>query len=160
MFQYGCVWCEGECLCCVIWEVCGEVEVVVIQCLVFFIYLVELLIGFVDGGICVIIRGFNLGQYVQDVLGMVMVVGVFCVVVVQEYEVFSSFVCIIGVSGEEVVGVVVVEVLGRGCGVLEYDFVYQDLKVYFIFLICGFRVGGIYFILNGFKFLIGWLEDI
>ncbi|PNJ31953.1 PLXNB1 isoform 6 [Pongo abelii] len=81
--------------------------------------------GLHDGGTRVTIRGSNLGQHVQDVLGMVTVAGVPCAVDAQEYEVSSSLVCITGASGEEVAGAAAVEVPGRGRGVSEHDFAYQ-----------------------------------
>ncbi|PNI80857.1 PLXNB1 isoform 5 [Pan troglodytes] len=121
---------------------------------------VEPLTGPVDGGTRVTIRGSNLGQHVQDVLGMVTVAGVPCAVDAQEYEVSSSLVCITGASGEEVAGATAVEVPGRGRGVSEHDFAYQDPKVHSIFPARGPRAGGTRLTLNGSKLLTGRLEDI
>ncbi|XP_055238291.2 plexin-B1 isoform X3 [Gorilla gorilla gorilla] len=89
MPQYGCVWCEGERPRCVTREACGEAEAVATQCPAPLIHSVEPLTGPVDGGTRVTIRGSNLGQHVQDVLGMVTVAGVPCAVDAQEYEVSS-----------------------------------------------------------------------
>lgn len=160
MPQYGCVWCEGERPRCVTREACGEAEAVATQCPAPLIHSVEPLTGPVDGGTRVTIRGSNLGQHVQDVLGMVTVAGVPCAVVAQEYEVSSSLVCITGASGEEVAGAAAVEVLGRGRGVSEHDFAYQDPKVHSIFPTRGPRAGGTHLTLNGSKLLTGRLEDI
>ncbi|KAL4673760.1 hypothetical protein H8959_017694 [Pygathrix nigripes] len=160
MPQYGCVWCEGERPRCVTREACGEAEAVATQCPAPLIHSVEPLTGPVDGGTRVTIRGSNLGQHVQDVLGMVTVAGVPCAVVAQEYEVSSSLVCITGASGEEVAGAAAVEVLGRGRGVSEHDFAYQDPKVHSIFPARGPRAGGTHLTLNGSKLLTGRLEDI
>ncbi|KAL0599833.1 Plexin-B1 [Plecturocebus cupreus] len=162
MPQYGCVWCEGERPRCVTQEACGEAEAeaVATQCPAPLIHSVEPLTGPVDGGTRVTIRGSNLGQHVQDVLGMVTVAGVPCAVDTQEYEVSSSLVCITGASGEEVAGAAAVEVLGRGRGVSEQDFAYQDPKVHSIFPARGPRAGGTCLTLNGSKLLTGRLEDI
>lgn len=141
-------------------EACGEAEAVATQCPAPLIHSVEPLTGPVDGGTRVTIRGSNLGQHVQDVLGMVTVAGVPCAVVAQEYEVSSSLVCITGASGEEVAGAAAVEVLGRGRGVSEHDFAYQDPKVHSIFPTRGPRAGGTHLTLNGSKLLTGRLEDI
>ncbi|XP_035131256.1 plexin-B1 isoform X1 [Callithrix jacchus] len=162
MPQYGCVWCEGEHPRCVTREACGEAETeaVATQCPAPLIHSVEPLTGPVDGGTRVTIRGSNLGQHVQDVLGMVTVAGVPCAVDTQEYEVSSSLVCITGASGEEVAGAAAVEVPGRGRGVSEHDFAYQDPKVHSIFPARGPRAGGTCLTLNGSKLLTGRLEDI
>uniref|UniRef100_A0A2R9BNG0 Plexin-B1 n=1 Tax=Pan paniscus TaxID=9597 RepID=A0A2R9BNG0_PANPA len=160
MPQYGCVWCEGERPRCVTREACGEAEAVATQCPAPLIHSVEPLTGPVDGGTRVTIRGSNLGQHVQDVLGMVTVAGVPCAVDAQEYEVSSSLVCITGASGEEVAGATAVEVPGRGRGVSEHDFAYQDPKVHSIFPARGPRAGGTRLTLNGSKLLTGRLEDI
>ncbi|PNJ31952.1 PLXNB1 isoform 4 [Pongo abelii] len=160
MPQYGCVWCEGEHPRCVTREACGEAEAVATQCPAPLIHSVEPLTGPIDGGTRVTIRGSNLGQHVQDVLGMVTVAGVPCAVDAQEYEVSSSLVCITGASGEEVAGAAAVEVPGRGRGVSEHDFAYQDPKVHSIFPARGPRAGGTRLTLNGSKLLTGRLEDI
>ncbi|XP_032145583.1 plexin-B1 isoform X2 [Sapajus apella] len=162
MPQYGCVWCEGERPRCVTREACGEAEAeaVATQCPAPLIHSVEPLTGPVDGGTRVTIRGSNLGQHVQDVLGMVTVAGVPCAVDTQQYEVSSSLVCITGASGEEVAGATAVEVPGRGRGVSEHDFAYQDPKVHSIFPARGPRAGGTCLTLNGSKLLTGRLEDI
>nr|XP_012323057.1 plexin-B1 isoform X2 [Aotus nancymaae] len=162
MPQYGCVWCEGERPRCVTREACGEAEAeaVATQCPAPLIHSVEPLTGPVDGGTRVTIRGSNLGQHVQDVLGMVTVAGVPCAVDTQEYEVSSSLVCITGASGEEVAGAAAVEVPGRGRGISEHDFAYQDPKVHSIFPARGPRAGGTCLTLNGSKLLTGRLEDI
>uniref|UniRef100_A0A2K6SL59 Plexin-B1 n=1 Tax=Saimiri boliviensis boliviensis TaxID=39432 RepID=A0A2K6SL59_SAIBB len=162
MPQYGCVWCEGERPRCVTREACGEAEAeaVATQCPAPLIHSVEPLTGPVDGGTRVTIRGSNLGQHVQDVLGMVTVAGVPCAVDTQEYEVSSSLVCITGASGEEVAGAAAVEVPGRGRGFSEHDFAYQDPKVHSIFPARGPRAGGTCLTLNGSKLLTGRLEDI
>ncbi|XP_033615667.1 plexin-B1 [Fukomys damarensis] len=160
MPQYGCVWCEEEHPRCVAKEACGKSDAVATQCPAPLISSVEPLTGPVDGGTRVTIRGSNLGQHVQDVLDMVRVAGVPCAVDAQDYEVSSSLVCITGASGEEVTGAVVVEVLGRGRGVSELNFVYQDPKVHSIFPVQGPRAGGTCLTLRGSKLLTGRLEDI
>nr|XP_058932952.1 plexin-B1 isoform X1 [Kogia breviceps] len=160
MPQYGCVWCKGEHPRCVAREACGEAEAVVTQCPAPLIHSVEPLTGPVDGGTHVTIRGSNLGQHVQDVQDTVWVAGVPCAVDAQEYEVSSSLVCITGASGEEVAGAVTVEVPGRGRGVSEHDFAYQDPKVHSIFPARGPRAGGTSLTLHGSKLLTGRLEDI
>ncbi|XP_007953477.1 plexin-B1 [Orycteropus afer afer] len=158
MPQYGCVWCEGEHPRCMAQEAC--VESVATQCPAPLIHSVEPLTGPVDGGTRVTIRGSNLGQHVQDVQDTVRVAGVPCTVDTQEYEISSSLVCITGLSGEEVSGPVMVEVPGRGHGVSERDFAYQDPEVYSIFPTRGPRAGGTYLTLHGSKLLTGRLEDI
>ncbi|XP_061052682.1 plexin-B1 isoform X6 [Eubalaena glacialis] len=160
MPQYGCVWCKGEHPRCVAREACGEAEAVVTQCPAPLIHSVEPLTGPVDGGTRVTIRGSNLGQHVQDVQDTVGVAGVPCAVDAQEYEVSSSLVCITGASGEEVAGAVTVEVPGRGHGVSEHDFAYQDPKVHSVFPARGPRAGGTSLTLHGSKLLTGRLEDI
>ncbi|KAM9185721.1 plexin-B1 isoform 2-T2 [Dugong dugon] len=160
MPQYGCVWCEGERPRCVAREACGEAGAVATQCPAPFIHSVEPLTGPVDGGTRVTIRGSNLGQHVQDVQDTVRVAGVPCAVDIQEYEVSSSLVCITGLSGEEVKGPATVEVPGRGHGVSELDFAYQDPEVYSIFPARGPRAGGTCLTLHGSKLLTGRLEDI
>ncbi|XP_068414092.1 plexin-B1 isoform X5 [Eschrichtius robustus] len=160
MPQYGCVWCKGEHPRCVAREACGEAEAVVTQCPAPLIHSVEPLTGPVDGGTRVTIRGSNLGQHVQDVQDTVRVAGVPCAVDAQEYEVSSSLVCITGASGEEVAGAVTVEVPGRGHGVSEHDFAYQDPKVHSVFPARGPRAGGTSLTLHGSKLLTGRLEDI
>lgn len=121
---------------------------------------VEPLTGPIDGGTRVTIRGSNLGQHVQDVQDTVRVAGVPCAVDVQEYKVSSSLVCITEASEEEVAGVVTVEVPGRGRGVSEHDFAYQDPKVHSIFPARGPRAGGTSLTIHGSKLLTGRLEDI
>lgn len=160
MPQYDCVWCEGEHPRCVAREACNEAETVATQCPAPLIHSVEPLTGPIDGGTRVTIRGSNLGQHVQDVLGMVRVAGVPCAVDVGEYDVSSSLVCITGSSGEEVTGAVAVEVPGRGHGVSEFSFAYQDPKVLSIFPVHGPRAGGTHLTLHGSKLLTGRLEDI
>ncbi|KAM4863155.1 plexin-B1 [Urocitellus parryii] len=160
MPQYGCVWCDGEYPRCVAQEACGKAEAVATQCPAPLIHSVEPLTGPIDGGTRVTIRGSNLGQHVQDVLGMVMVAGVPCAVDAQEYEVSSSLVCITGASGEEVVGAAAVEVPGRGRSISELNFAYQDPKVHSIFPARGPRAGGTRLTLHGSKLLTGRLEDI
>ncbi|XP_004676267.1 PREDICTED: plexin-B1 isoform X2 [Condylura cristata] len=160
MPQYGCVWCKGELPRCVAHEACGEAEAVATQCPAPFIHLVEPLTGPIDGGTRVTIRGSNLGQHVQDVQDTVRVAGVPCAVDAQEYEVSSSLVCITEASGEEVAGTVTVEVPGRGRGISERDFAYQDPKVQSIFPSRGPRAGGTLLTLRGSKLLTGRLEDI
>ncbi|GAB5568031.1 plexin-B3 isoform X2 [Prionailurus iriomotensis] len=160
MPQYGCVWCKGEHPRCVAQEACGETEAVATRCPAPLIYSVEPLTGPVDGGTRVTIRGSNLGQHVQDVQDTVRVAGVPCAVDAQEYEVSSSFVCITEASGEEVAGAVTVEVPGRGHGVSEHDFAYQDPKVHSVFPTRGPRAGGTRLTLRGSKLLTGRLEDI
>eukprot|EP00070_Physeter_catodon_P034326 XP_028341220.1 plexin-B1 isoform X11 [Physeter catodon] len=160
MPQYGCVWCKGEHPRCVAREACGEAEAVVTQCPAPLIHSVEPLTGPVDGGTRVTIRGSNLGQHVQDVQDTVRVAGVPCAVDAQEYKVSSSLVCITGASGEEVAGAVTVEVSGRGRGVSEHDFAYQDPKVHSVFPARGPRAGGTSLTLHGSKLLTGRLEDI
>nr|XP_021519155.1 plexin-B1 isoform X2 [Meriones unguiculatus] len=160
MPQYGCVWCDGEHPRCVAREACNEAETVAIQCPAPLIHSVEPLTGPVDGGTRVTIRGSNLGQHVQDVLGTVRVAGVPCAVVTGEYEVSSSLVCITGTSREEVSGAVAVEVPGRGHGVSAFNFAYQDPKVHSIFPARGPRAGGTRLTLHGSKLLTGRLEDI
>ncbi|KAF6313315.1 plexin B1 [Rhinolophus ferrumequinum] len=158
--QYDCVWCKGEHSRCVAREACGNADAVATQCPAPLIHSVEPLTGPVDGGTRVTIRGSNLGQHVQDVQDMVRVAGVPCVVDAQVYEVSSSLVCITEASGEEVAGTVTVEVPGRGRGVSEYNFAYQDPKVYSIFPTRGPRAGGTCLTLHGSKLLTGQLEDI
>uniref|UniRef100_A0A8D0XQL9 Plexin-B1 n=1 Tax=Sus scrofa TaxID=9823 RepID=A0A8D0XQL9_PIG len=158
--QYGCVWCKGERPQCVAQEACGEAEAVVTQCPAPLIHSVEPLTGPIDGGTRVTIRGSNLGQHVQDVQDTVRVAGVPCAVDVQEYKVSSSLVCITEASEEEVAGVVTVEVPGRGRGVSEHDFAYQDPKVHSIFPARGPRAGGTSLTIHGSKLLTGRLEDI
>ncbi|XP_035935149.2 plexin-B1 [Halichoerus grypus] len=158
--QYGCVWCKGEHPRCVAQEACGETEAVATQCPAPLIHSVQPLTGPVDGGTRVTIRGSNLGQHVQDVQDTVRVAGVPCAVDAQEYEVSSSFVCITEASGGEVAGTVTVEVPGRGHGVSEHDFAYQDPKVHSIFPTRGPRAGGTRLTLHGSKLLTGRLEDI
>lgn len=158
--QYDCVWCEGEHPRCVAREACNEAETVATQCPAPLIHSVEPLTGPIDGGTRVTIRGSNLGQHVQDVLGTVRVAGVPCAVDVGEYDVSSSLVCITGSSGEEVTGAVAVEVPGRGHGVSEFSFAYQDPKVLSIFPAHGPRAGGTHLTLHGSKLLTGRLEDI
>ncbi|XP_072797302.1 plexin-B1 isoform X1 [Vicugna pacos] len=160
MPQYGCVWCKGERPRCVAREACGKAEAVVSQCPAPLIHSVEPLTGPIDGGTRVTIRGSNLGQHVQDVQDTVRVAGVPCVVDPQEYEVSSSLVCITKASREEVAGSVTVEVPGRGRGVSEHDFAYQDPKVHSIFPARGPRAGGTSLTLHGSKLLTGRLEDI
>ncbi|MBZ3877344.1 Plexin-B1 [Sciurus carolinensis] len=160
MPQYGCVWCEGEYPRCVTQEACGKAEAVATQCPAPLIHSVEPLTGPIDGGTRVTIRGSNLGQHVQDVLGMVTVAGVLCAVDAQEYEVSSSLVCITGASGEEVAGAATVEVPGRGRSISELNFAYQDPKVHSIFPARGPRAGGTRLTLHGSKLLTGRLEDI
>uniref|UniRef100_A0A8C9MAD2 Plexin-B1 n=1 Tax=Panthera tigris altaica TaxID=74533 RepID=A0A8C9MAD2_PANTA len=151
---------QGEHPRCVAQEACGETEAVATQCPAPLIYSVEPLTGPVDGGTRVTIRGSNLGQHVQDVQDTVRVAGVPCAVDAQVYEVSSSFVCITEASGEEVAGAVTVEVPGRGHGVSEHDFVYQDPKVHSVFPTRGPRAGGTRLTLHGSKLLTGRLEDI
>lgn len=158
--QYNCVWCKGEHSRCVAREACGNTDAVATQCPAPLIHSVEPLTGPVDGGTRVTIRGSNLGQHVQDVQDMVRVAGVPCVVDAQVYEVSSSLVCITEASGEEVAGTVTVEVPGRGRGVSDYSFAYQDPKVYSIFPTRGPRAGGTCLTLHGSKLLTGRLEDI
>ncbi|MEJ1285834.1 hypothetical protein NN561_016831 [Cricetulus griseus] len=158
--QYGCVWCEGEHPRCVAREACHEAETVATQCPAPLIHSVEPLTGPIDGGTRVTIRGSNLGQHVQDVLGMVRVAGVPCAVDAGEYEVSSSLVCITGTTGEEVTGAVAVEVPGRGHSVSEFNFAYQDPKVHSIFPDRGPRAGGTRLTLHGSKLLTGRLEDV
>ncbi|KAI5768807.1 PLXNB1 [Gulo gulo luscus] len=158
--QYGCVWCKGERPRCVAQEACGETEAVATQCPAPLIHLVEPLTGPVDGGTRVTIRGSNLGQHVQDVQDTVRVAGVPCAVDVLEYEVSSSFVCVTEASGGEVAGTVTVEVPGRGRGISEHNFAYQDPKVYSIFPTRGPRAGGTHLTLHGSKLLTGRLEDL
>ncbi|KAM6169751.1 plexin-B1 [Rhynchocyon petersi] len=158
--QYGCVWCEGEHSRCVVREACGEAKAVATQCPAPLIHSVEPLTGPVDGGTRVTIRGSNLGQHVQDVQDTVKVSGVPCAVDIQEYEVSSSLVCITGLSEEEVSGPAMVEVPGRGRGVSERDFTYQDPGVHSIFPVRGPRAGGTRLTLQGTKLLTGRLEDI
>ncbi|XP_027625116.1 plexin-B1 [Tupaia chinensis] len=158
--QYGCVWCEGERARCVAREACGKAEAVAAQCPAPLIHSVEPVTGPVDGGTRVTIRGSNLGQRVQDVLHTVRVAGVPCAVDTQQYEVSSSLVCITGASREEVAGDVVVEVPGRGRGISEHDFAYQDPKVLSVFPARGPRAGGTRLTLHGSKLLTGRLEDI
>ncbi|XP_042092202.1 plexin-B1 isoform X1 [Ovis aries] len=158
--QYGCVWCKGERPQCMAREACGEAEAVVTQCPAPVIHSVEPLTGPVDGGTRVTIRGSNLGQHVQDVQDTVRVAGVPCAVDAQDYEVSSSLVCITGASREEVAGAVTVEVPGRGRGVSEHDFAYQDPKVQSVFPARGPRAGGTSLTLHGSKLLTGRLEDI
>ncbi|XP_059016783.1 plexin-B1 isoform X2 [Mustela lutreola] len=158
--QYGCVWCKGERPRCVAQEACGETEAVAAQCPAPLIHSVEPLTGPVDGGTRVTIRGSNLGQHVQDVQNTVRVAGVPCAVDVLEYEVSSSFVCVTEASGGEVAGTVTVEVPGRGRGISEHDFAYQDPKVYSIFPTRGPRAGGTHLTLHGSKLLTGRLEDL
>ncbi|XP_006873702.1 PREDICTED: plexin-B1 [Chrysochloris asiatica] len=158
--QYDCVWCEGVQPRCVAQEACGQAEAVATQCPAPVIHSVEPLTGPVDGGTRVTIRGSNLGQHVQDVQDTVTVAGVPCAVDTQEYEVSSSLVCIIGVSREEVSGPAMVAVLGRGHGISERDFTYQDPEVYSIFPSRGPRAGGTQLTLRGSKLLTGSLEDI
>nr|CAI9700090.1 unnamed protein product [Rangifer tarandus platyrhynchus] len=158
--QYGCVWCKGERPQCMAREACGKAEAVVTQCPAPVIHSVEPLTGPVDGGTRVTIRGSNLGQHVLDVQDTVRVAGVPCAVDAQEYEVSSSLVCITGASREEVAGAVTVEVSGRGRGVSEHDFAYQDPKVQSVFPARGPRAGGTSLTLHGSKLLTGRLEDI
>ncbi|XP_022353448.1 LOW QUALITY PROTEIN: plexin-B1 [Enhydra lutris kenyoni] len=158
--QYGCVWCKGERPRCVAQEACGETEAVATQCPAPLIHSVEPLTGPVDGGTRVTIRGSNLGQHVQDVQDTVRVAGVPCAVDVLEYEVSSSFVCVTEASGGEVAGTVTVEVPGRGRGISEHNFAYQDPKVYSIFPTRGPRAGGTHLTLHGSKLLTGRLEDL
>nr|XP_055199274.1 plexin-B1 isoform X2 [Nyctereutes procyonoides] len=160
MPQYGCVWCKGEHPRCMAQEACGETEAVATQCPAPLIHSVEPLTGPVDGGTRVTIRGSNLGQHVQDVQDTVRVAGVPCAVDAQEYEISSSFVCITEASDGEVAGAVTVEVPGRGRGVSEHDFAYQDPKVHSIFPTRGPRAGGTHLTLHGSKLLTGQLEDI
>ncbi|XP_007533648.1 plexin-B1 isoform X1 [Erinaceus europaeus] len=158
--QYGCVWCKEQHPRCVAREACGKAEAVATQCPAPLIHTVEPLTGPVDGGTRVTIRGSNLGQHVQDVQHTVQVAGVPCAVDVQEYEVSSRLVCITEASGGEVAGTVTVEVRGRGRGVSEHDFAYQDPKVQSIFPARGPRAGGTRVTLLGSKLLTGRLEDI
>uniref|UniRef100_A0A5F9CKA1 Plexin-B1 n=1 Tax=Oryctolagus cuniculus TaxID=9986 RepID=A0A5F9CKA1_RABIT len=158
--QYGCVWCEGEHPRCVAREACGEAEAVATQCPAPLIRSVEPLTGPVDGGTRVTIRGSNLGQQVQDVLHTVSVAGVPCAVDAQQYEVSSSLVCVTGASGEEVTGPATVEVQGRGRGVSDVAFAYQDPQVRSIFPTHGPRAGGTRLTLRGSNLLTGRLEDI
>ncbi|XP_004581491.2 plexin-B1 [Ochotona princeps] len=158
--QYGCVWCEGARPRCVAREACREAEAVATQCPAPLIHSVEPLTGPVDGGTRVTIRGSNLGQQVQDILHTVWVAGVPCAVDAQEYEVSSSLVCITGASGQEVTGTATVEVLGRGRGVSDLTFAYQDPQVHSIFPAHGPRAGGTHLTLRGSKLLTGRLEDI
>ncbi|XP_036074866.1 plexin-B1 isoform X2 [Rousettus aegyptiacus] len=160
MPQYGCVWCQGERSRCVAREACGKADTVATQCPAPLIDLVAPLTGPVDGGTRVTVRGSNLGRHVQDVQDTVRVAGVPCVVDAQEYEVSSSLVCITEASGEEVAGAVTVEVAGRGRGISEHDFAYQDPKVHSIFPSRGPRAGGTHLTLHGSKLLTGRLEDI
>ncbi|XP_075403398.1 plexin-B1 [Tenrec ecaudatus] len=158
--QYGCVWCEGEHAHCVAQEACGKAGAVATQCPAPLIHSVEPLTGPVDGGTRVTIRGSNLGQHVRDVQDTVRVAGVPCAVDTQEYEVSSSLVCTTGRSPEEVSGPVMVEVLGRGHGVSERDFAYQDPEVYSIFPVRGPKAGGTHLTLQGSKLLTGRPQDI
>ncbi|XP_055985797.1 plexin-B1 isoform X2 [Sorex fumeus] len=160
MPQYGCVWCNGPHPQCVAREACGEAESVITQCPAPLIHMVEPLTGPVDGGTRVTIRGSNLGQHVHDVQDTVRVAGVPCAVSAQEYEVSSSLVCITEASAEEVAGTVTVEVPGRGRGVSEHSFAYQDPKVQSIFPARGPRAGGTRITLHGSKLLTGRPEDI
>ncbi|XP_053525163.1 plexin-B1 isoform X4 [Artibeus jamaicensis] len=160
MPQYGCVWCQGERSHCVAREACGGAEAVATQCPAPLIHSVEPLTGPVDGGTRVTIRGSNLGQHVQDVQDTVRVAGVPCAVDAQEYEVSSSLVCVTEASGKEVAGAVTVEVPGRGRGISELNFAYQDPKVHSIFPVRGPRAGGTRLTLHGSKLLTGRLEDI
>ncbi|XP_004704039.1 plexin-B1 [Echinops telfairi] len=158
--QYGCVWCEGEHAHCMAQEACGEAGAVATQCPAPLIHSVEPLTGPVDGGTRITIRGSNLGQHVRDVQDTVRVAGVPCAVVTQEYEVSSSLVCTTGQSPEEVSGPVMVEVLGRGHGVSEHDFAYQDPEVYSIIPVRGPKAGGTHLTLQGSKLLTGRPQDI
>uniref|UniRef100_A0A8C4LSN1 Plexin B1 n=1 Tax=Equus asinus asinus TaxID=83772 RepID=A0A8C4LSN1_EQUAS len=160
MPQYGCVWCKGERPRCVAQEACAEAEAVATQCPAPLIHSVEPLTGPIDGGTRVTIRGSNLGQHLQDVQDTVRVAGIPCAVDAREYEVSSSLVCITEASGEEVADAVTVEVLGRGRGISEHDFAYQDPKVHSIFPARGPRAGGTRLTLHGSKLLTGRLEDI
>ncbi|XP_058144446.1 plexin-B1 isoform X2 [Dasypus novemcinctus] len=158
--QYSCVWCEGEHPRCVAREACGAAEAVATQCPAPLIHSVEPLTGPVDGHTRITIRGSNLGQHVQDVLDTVRVAGVPCAVDAQEYEVSSSLVCISGASREETTGPATVEVPGRGRGVSERDFAYQDPQVHSIFPARGPRAGGTCLTLRGSKLLTGRQQDI
>ncbi|XP_076985529.1 plexin-B1 [Tamandua tetradactyla] len=158
--QYDCVWCEGEHPRCVAQEACGKAEAVATQCPAPLIHSVEPLTGPVDGQTRITIRGSNLGQHVQDVVDTVTVAGVPCTVDAQEYEVSSSLVCITGASREEMAGPATVEVLGRGRGISENDFAYQDPEVHSIFPARGPRAGGTSLTLRGSKLLTGRQEDI
>uniref|UniRef100_A0A3Q2I4A3 Plexin-B1 n=1 Tax=Equus caballus TaxID=9796 RepID=A0A3Q2I4A3_HORSE len=160
MPQYGCVWCKGERPRCVAQEACAEAEAVATKCPAPLIHSVEPLTGPIDGGTRVTIRGSNLGQHVQDVQDTVRVAGIPCAVDAREYEVSSSLVCITEASGEEVADAVTVEVPGRGRGISEHDFAYQDPKVHSIFPARGPRAGGTRLTLHGSKLLTGRLEDI
>lgn len=158
--QYDCVWCKGVHPRCEAREACGEAESVATQCPAPLIHMVEPLTGPVDGGTRVTIRGSNLGQHVHDVQDTVRVAGVPCAVSAQEYEVSSSLVCITEATMEEVAGTVTVEVPGRGRGVSEHSFSYQDPKVQSIFPARGPRAGGTRLTLHGSKLLTGRPEDI
>ncbi|XP_037706109.1 plexin-B1 [Choloepus didactylus] len=160
MPQYGCVWCEGERPRCMAQEACGKAAAVATQCPAPLIHSVEPLTGPVDGRTRITIRGSNLGQHVQDVLDTVRVAGVPCAVDAQEYEVSSSLVCITGASREETAGPATVEVPGRGRGVSENHFAYQDPEVNSIFPTRGPRAGGTSLTLRGSKLLTGRQEDI
>ncbi|XP_054585691.1 plexin-B1 [Eptesicus fuscus] len=158
--QYGCVWCQAERPRCVAREACGAAEAVATQCPAPLIHSVEPLTGPVDGGTRVTIRGSNLGQRVRDVQDTVRVAGVPCAVDAQEYAVSSSLVCVTAASGQEVTGAVTVEVPGRGRGVSEHDFAYQDPKVHSLFPSRGPRAGGTRLTLRGTKLLTGRPEDL
>ncbi|XP_036189564.1 plexin-B1 isoform X2 [Myotis myotis] len=158
--QYGCVWCKGARPRCVAREACGAAGAVATQCPAPLIHSVEPLTGPVDGGTRVTIRGSNLGQRVRDVQDTVRVAGVRCAVDAQEYAVSSRLVCVTEASGEEVTGAVTVEVPGRGRGVSEHDFAYQDPKVHSLFPSRGPRAGGTHLTLRGTKLLTGRPEDI
>lgn len=69
-------------------------------------------------------------------------------------------VCITASAGKEVAGAVTVEVPGRGRGVSEHLFAYQDPKVLSISPARGPRAGGTRLTLHGSSLLTGRLEDI
>nr|KAF6335634.1 plexin B1 [Pipistrellus kuhlii] len=157
--RFGCVWCQGPQRC-VAREACGAAGAVATQCPAPRIHSVEPLSGPVDGGTRVTIRGSNLGQRVRDVQDTVRVAGLPCAVDAREYAVSSSLVCVTEASGEEVTGPVTVEVPGRGRGVSELDFAYQDPKVHSLFPARGPRAGGTRLTLRGARLLTGRPQDL
>ncbi|KAK2509507.1 hypothetical protein MC885_005673 [Smutsia gigantea] len=160
MPQYDCVWCMGVHPRCVARKACGRPGAMATQCPAPLILSVEPLTGHIDGGTRVTIRGSNLGQHVRDIQDTVIVAGVPCVVDAQEYQVSSRLVCITANAGKEVAGAVTVEVPGRGRGVSEHLFAYQDPKVHSISPARGPRAGGTHLTLYGSSLLTGRLEDI
>ncbi|XP_073086650.1 plexin-B1 isoform X2 [Manis javanica] len=158
--QYDCVWCMGVHPRCTARKACGRPGAVATQCPAPLILSVEPLTGHIHGGTRVTIRGSDLGQHVQDIRDTVTVAGVPCAVDTQEYQVSSRLVCITASAGKEVAGAVTVEVPGRGRGVSEHLFAYQDPKVLSISPARGPRAGGTRLTLHGSSLLTGRLEDI